>query len=84
MDEGEGLDAAAGRELQEETSVDPASVLLTQVRQRGAHAQPCHAPGVVRRATKYRNLEQIRVNDGAWRAPAQLCHRGVLVQQCGA
>ena len=31
VDEGEGLEAAAARELQEETSVDPSSVLLTQV-----------------------------------------------------
>lgn len=31
MDENEPLDQAAARELQEETSVDPADVLLTQV-----------------------------------------------------
>jgi 8-oxo-dGTP diphosphatase len=31
VDEGETLDAAAGRELQEETSVDPAKVKLTQI-----------------------------------------------------
>ncbi len=33
VDEGESLDAAAARELQEETSVDPSKVLLIQVRQ---------------------------------------------------
>jgi ADP-ribose pyrophosphatase YjhB (NUDIX family) len=32
VDQGESLDAAAARELQEETSIDPASVNLTQVR----------------------------------------------------
>ena len=32
VDENETLDTAAARELQEETSVDPKSVLLTQVR----------------------------------------------------
>ncbi len=31
VDEGEPLEAAAARELQEETSVDPSRVLLTQV-----------------------------------------------------
>lgn len=31
MDENEPLDRAAARELQEETSVDPKDVLLTQV-----------------------------------------------------
>ena len=31
VDENESLDAAAARELQEETSVEPSSVLLTQV-----------------------------------------------------
>ena len=31
VDEGEGLDTAAARELQEETSVNPSSVTLTQV-----------------------------------------------------
>ncbi|EFJ42806.1 hypothetical protein VOLCADRAFT_97032 [Volvox carteri f. nagariensis] len=41
VDEGEGLDAAAGRELQEETSVDPATVTLTQV---GAFADPGRDP----------------------------------------
>lgn len=32
MDEDEPLERAAARELQEETSVNPADVLLTQVR----------------------------------------------------
>lgn len=36
MDEGEPLEQAAARELQEETSVDPSSVLLTQARRRAA------------------------------------------------
>jgi ADP-ribose pyrophosphatase YjhB (NUDIX family) len=31
VDENESLDSAAARELQEETSVDPSKVLLTQV-----------------------------------------------------
>ncbi|GIL86784.1 hypothetical protein Vretimale_15630 [Volvox reticuliferus] len=41
VDEGEGLDAAAGRELQEETSVDPTTVSLTQV---GAFGDPGRDP----------------------------------------
>ncbi|PNH10108.1 ADP-ribose pyrophosphatase [Tetrabaena socialis] len=41
VDEGEGLDAAAGRELKEETSVDPSSVALTQV---GAFGDPGRDP----------------------------------------
>ena len=41
VDEGEPLEAAAARELQEETSVDPASVLLTQV---GAFGDPGRDP----------------------------------------
>ncbi|PNW85501.1 hypothetical protein CHLRE_03g189500v5 [Chlamydomonas reinhardtii] len=41
VDAGEGLDVAAARELQEETSVDPASVSMTQV---GAFADPGRDP----------------------------------------
>ncbi|PNW85500.1 hypothetical protein CHLRE_03g189450v5 [Chlamydomonas reinhardtii] len=41
VDENESLDVAAGRELQEETSVDPASVSMTQV---GAFGDPGRDP----------------------------------------
>lgn len=41
VDEGEPLDVAAARELQEETSVDPSAVLLTQV---GAFGDPGRDP----------------------------------------
>ncbi|KXZ56934.1 hypothetical protein GPECTOR_1g842 [Gonium pectorale] len=41
VDEGEGLDTAAARELQEETSVEPSSVSLTQV---GAFGDPGRDP----------------------------------------
>ncbi|KAL4448962.1 hypothetical protein ABPG77_007679 [Micractinium sp. CCAP 211/92] len=41
VDEGEPLEQAAARELQEETSVDPSSVLLTQV---GAFGDPGRDP----------------------------------------
>ncbi|KAG2487895.1 hypothetical protein HYH03_013477 [Edaphochlamys debaryana] len=41
VDEGEGLDTAAARELQEETSVDPSSVSLSQV---GAFGDPGRDP----------------------------------------
>ncbi|GFR40485.1 hypothetical protein Agub_g1052 [Astrephomene gubernaculifera] len=41
VDEGESLDSAAGRELQEETSVDPGQVALTQV---GAFGDPGRDP----------------------------------------
>ncbi|PSC69087.1 nudix hydrolase [Micractinium conductrix] len=41
VDSGEGLEAAAARELQEETSVDPSTVLLTQV---GAFGEPGRDP----------------------------------------
>ncbi len=43
VDEGEPLEQAAARELQEETSVDPSSVLLTQ-------ARPCAAGAELLRA----------------------------------
>lgn len=51
VDEGEPLDVAAARELQEETSVDPSAVLLTQARwqllggtgRQGLGGQPCAA-----------------------------------------
>mmetsp|Transcript_18084 Transcript_18084/g.30972 ORF Transcript_18084/g.30972 Transcript_18084/m.30972 type:complete len:206 (+) Transcript_18084:116-733(+) len=41
VDQGETLDSAAARELQEETSVDPSSVVLTQV---GAFGNPGRDP----------------------------------------
>ncbi|GLC38645.1 hypothetical protein PLESTB_000455900 [Pleodorina starrii] len=41
VDEGEGLDAAARRELQEETSVNPSTVALSQV---GAFGDPGRDP----------------------------------------
>ena len=43
VDENEPLDAAAARELQEETSVDPKSVTLFQVRERTACRFRCTA-----------------------------------------
>lgn len=53
VDENEPLDRAASRELQEETSVNPSDVLLTQVRlprkqyfQPLAHAPVLHAHGM--------------------------------------
>ena len=41
VEENESLDVAAARELQEETSVDPSSVLLTQV----CPVHPVDSPG---------------------------------------
>jgi 8-oxo-dGTP diphosphatase len=69
VNENEGLDAAAARELHEETSVDPSSVLLTQVRRAwwDARTKFCIEAGAQELGSQFESEESVLVT------PAPLC-----------